>query len=94
MVVWTVETWRIKNGREGHFLEYCRDLAPDVLTLYRDLDAEGLFWSPTRWDSREALEDWWDSSRYATALKNVADDVIEHETHVMTAVEGLLPAAR
>lgn len=76
-----------QSGREDHFLEYCRDLVPDDLTLFRDLDVEGLFWSPTRWESREELEDWWDDTRYATALENMADDVIEPQTHVTSAVD-------
>lgn len=90
-MVWTVETWRVEEGRESHFLEHCGDLVPNELTLYRDLESRGLFWSPTRWDSREALEAWRAGSRYASALEALREDVIEHQTHIMGAVEGFLP---
>lgn len=82
-----METWRVKEGREDHFLEHCGDLAPDALTLYRDLESRGLFWCPSRWESREALEAWRAGSSYVTALEAVGEDVIEHQTHVMAAVE-------
>lgn len=91
MVVWTVETWRIQEGREAHFLEHCGGLVPNELTLYRDLESPALFWSPTRWDSREALETWRAGNRYESALEAVGEDVIEHQTHIMAAVEGFLP---
>jgi heme-degrading monooxygenase HmoA len=87
LTIWTVETWRIEEGRESHFLEHCGDLVPGDLILYRDLESPGLFWSPTRWESREGLEAWRAGSRYASCLEAVREDVIEHRTHVMEAVE-------
>ncbi|MGH2573967.1 MAG: antibiotic biosynthesis monooxygenase [Actinomycetota bacterium] len=57
----------------------------------RDLESPGLFWSPTRWDSREALEAWRTGSRYATCLEAVGEDVMEHRTHIMDVVEGFPP---
>jgi deazaflavin-dependent oxidoreductase (nitroreductase family) len=90
-VIWTVETWRVEDGREAHFLEHCGDLAPDELTLFRDLESPGLFWSPTRWESLAALESWRAGSRYASSLDAVRQDVAEHETYVMAAVEGFSP---
>jgi heme-degrading monooxygenase HmoA len=91
LVVWTVETWRVEEGREAHFLEHCGGLVPDELTLYRDLESPGLFWSPTRWESREVLEAWRAGSRYAACLDALREDVIGHQTHVMAAVEGFVP---
>lgn len=91
LTIWTVDTWRIEKGRESHFLEHCGDLVPDDLILYRDLESPGLFWSPTRWDSREALEAWRTGSRYASCLEAVGEDVMEHRTHIMDVVEGFPP---
>lgn len=89
--MWTVETWQVGEGREGHLLEHCGGLTPADLTLFRDLESPGLFWSPTRWESREALEDWRSGNRYASSLEAVREDVVEHQTHLIAAVEGILP---
>ena len=37
MSIWTVDTWRIKAGREEHFLKHCDALSADKLILFRDL---------------------------------------------------------
>jgi heme-degrading monooxygenase HmoA len=91
LVIWTVETWQVGDGREAHFLEHCSGLVPTDLTLFRDLESPGLFWCPTRWERREDLEDWRSGSRYASSLEAVREDVVEHQTHLMAAVEGTLP---
>jgi hypothetical protein len=91
LVIWTVETWLIREGRQAHFLEHCDCLVPGDLTLFRDLETPGLLWSPTRWESREALEAWWADNRYRSCLDALGDDVIEHQTHLMDAVEGFPP---
>lgn len=88
MSVWTVDTWKIKRGREGHFLKHCGALSPDKLVLFRDLDEESLFWSPAKWTSREELEAWRTGSTYKSVLANVEADVSEHVTHVMDEVPG------
>ena len=46
MPVWTVDTWKVKPGREPHFLQNCGALSPAALTLFRDLEKPGFFWSP------------------------------------------------
>jgi heme-degrading monooxygenase HmoA len=91
MALWTVDTWRVAPGNEGHFLEHCVALSPDRLILYRDLDEEGLFWSPAKWESLEALRTWRSSEQYASAIRLLSDDVIDHESHLMTDVPGLPP---
>lgn len=91
MVIWTVETWRIGEGRESHFLQHCGDLVPDDLTLFRDLESPGLFWSPTRWESPQALEAWQAGNHYASCLQALTEDVIEHTIHLMEGVEGFPP---
>ena len=88
MSVWTVDTWKVIPGREGHFLKHCGALSPDKLVLYRDLDEQGLFWSPEKWESREKLEAWRTGSRYKSAIAEVEGDVSEHSTHVMDEVPG------
>jgi hypothetical protein len=89
--IWTVDTWRVAPGREAHFLEHCGKLSPDDLILYRDVNEEGIFWSPAKWASLEALMKWRDSGEYASAVRLVAEDVIDHEIHVMTEVAGFGP---
>ena len=88
MSVWTVDTWRIKPGRDGHFLKLCGALAPSKLVLFRDLDEQGLFWSPEKWESREKLEAWRTASAYKSAVSQIEADVSEHFTHVMDEVPG------
>lgn len=91
MAVWTVDTWRVAPGKEGHFLDHCGALTPDRLILYRDLDEEGLFWSPAKWESLEALRKWRNSEQYTSAIRQVKDDVIDDESHLMTDVPGFPP---
>jgi heme-degrading monooxygenase HmoA len=89
--VWTVDTWRVRPGREPHFLELCRALHPDALILYRDVEEPGLFWSPAKWESHEALKRWRAGARYADTVRSLEDDVLDHQTHVMVDVPGFLP---
>jgi hypothetical protein len=91
MAVWTVDTWRVKPGREGHFLSHCRDMNPDPLILYRDLEEMGLFWSPAKWESLETLRKWRSSNAYGSVVQSLADDVMDHQSHVMIDVPGFLP---
>ena len=91
MSIWTVETWRIHPDRESHFLEHCAGLVPDDLTLFRDLETPGLFWSPTQWETRESPQAWQGGGRYASCIQAISEDVIEHTIHLMEAVEGFLP---
>jgi Antibiotic biosynthesis monooxygenase len=91
--VWTVDTWRVRPGREVHFLDHCRTLNPDPLILYRDTEEPGLFWSPAKWESREALERWWAGPEYLAAIRSLEEDLLDHQTHVMTDVPGFPPHA-
>jgi len=91
MSIWTVDTWRVAPGREAHFLDHCAGLSPDRLILYRDVEEEGLFWSPAKWDSLEALREWRASDPYSSGIRLLRDDIIEHQAHVMTDVPGFVP---
>jgi Antibiotic biosynthesis monooxygenase len=91
VVVWTVDTWRIKPGREEHFIDLCMGLDDRPLTVYRDLDKPSVFWSPAKWESLEALESWRGGQAYANALASLEGDIIDHETHVMEEVPGFTP---
>lgn len=88
MAVWTVDTWRVAPERQDHFLDHCHGLSPARLVLYHDLDDGGLFWSPAKWENLDALRRWRDSEDYAAAVRQLGGDVMEHQTHVMTAVPG------
>jgi len=88
MSVWTVDTWKVRGGREDHFLKHCDALGPNKLVLFRDLDEQGLFWSPEKWESREKLEAWRTGNTYKSALAQIETDVSEHLTHVMEEVPG------
>jgi quinol monooxygenase YgiN len=91
--VWTVDTWRVKPGREAHFLDHCRALTPEPLTLYRDAEEPGLFWSPAKWESRQTLDRWRAGPEYLAAVRSLEVDVLDHQTHVMTDVPGFPPLA-
>ncbi len=91
MPIWTVDTWEVRPGRESHFLQNCRALNPELLTLFRDLEKLGLFWSPAKWESRDTLNEWRTSTRYNIALSIVKDDVLEHVTHLMENVPEFPP---
>ena len=91
MAVWTVDTWRIKPGRESHFLQNCKLLSPGPLVLFRDLDNLALFWSPEKWENREALDAWRSGDAYRSALVILKRDVVDHVTHVMQDVPGFPP---
>jgi hypothetical protein len=93
MAIWTVETWRVAPEREAHFLGRCSGLSPGGLILYRDLEEEGLFWSPAKWEDMEALGRWHATRHYRSVLRELEDDVVEHQIHVMTDVPGFLPQA-
>jgi heme-degrading monooxygenase HmoA len=88
MAVWTVDTWKVKPGREAHFLKHCEGLSPVKLVLFRDLDQQGLFWSPEKWESRESLESWRKGDLFRSAAAQVEEDVSEHSTHLMEEVPG------
>jgi len=91
MPVWTVDTWRVRPGREDHFLAHCQALSPEPLILYRDLEEPGLFWSPAKWESPEGLKQWRATAEYDAALRSLEEDVLEHRTHVMADVPGFPP---
>jgi heme-degrading monooxygenase HmoA len=91
MAVWTVDTWRIRSGRESHFLQNCNALSPKSLVMYRDLDDPNLFWSPAKWGSREALNAWRGGDAYRSALALLKEDVIDHVSHLMQDVPGFSP---
>lgn len=91
MPIWTVDTWRVAPDKESHFLDHCRAMSPDQLILYRDVEDEGLFWSPAKWQSLEALREWRSSDAYTSAMRLLSDDLIDHSRHVMTDVPGYAP---
>ena len=91
MPVWTVDTWRVRPGAESHFLQYCAALSPEPLTLFRDLDKPGVFWSPAKWENRDVLDEWRADDRYSAALSILRDDVLEHLTHVMEDIPEFPP---
>ncbi len=91
MPVWTVDTWRINPARESHFLEHCNALSPEALVLFRDLQVPALFWSPEKWESREALNTWRSGDTYRFALALLKEDTVEHVTHLMSDVPGFPP---
>ncbi len=86
MPIWTVDTWKLKPGREPHFLQNCSALSPVPLTLFRDLEKSGFFWSPAKWESRDTLNEWRTSARYSTALSVVKDDILDQVTHLTEEV--------
>ena len=91
MPVWTVDTWKVRLGRESHFLQNCGGLSPEALTLFRDLEKPGLFWSPAKWESRDELDKWRKGARYNAALFVLTNDVLEHLTHLMEDVPEFPP---
>jgi hypothetical protein len=91
MAVWTVDAWQIKPGTEAHFLGNCGPLSPGRLVLFRDLEKQGLFWSPEKWGSRDALETWRKGSSFRWAAAQVEEDVLRHVTHIMEDVPGFEP---
>ena len=91
--MWTVDTWRVRPGREDHFLSHCRALAPDPLILYRDLEETELYWSPAKWESLDQLKEWRSSAHYGAAARSVEADVSDQQTHVMGDVPGFHPHA-
>ena len=91
MAVWTVDTWRIKTGRESHFLQNCNALSPKSLVLFRDLDSPAVFWSPEKWESRGSLDAWRSGNVYLSATAILKADVLDHVTHVMQDVPGFPP---
>jgi hypothetical protein len=93
MSIWTVDTWRVAAGRQVHFLDHCGGLSPGPLILYRDLEDEGLFWSPAKWESLEALRQWRGSEQYRSTIRLLGEDVLDHRSHVMADVPGFPPQA-
>jgi hypothetical protein len=91
MAVWTVDTWRVTPGKEAHFLDHCGALTPERLILYRDLEEEGLFWSPAKWESLESLARWRGGEQYTSVIRVLNDDITDHRSHLMTDVPGFLP---
>lgn len=89
--VWTVDTWKIKPGRQPHFLRRCGVLSPESLVLFQDLEEQSLFWSPEKWQSRKALDAWRNGGAYRSTLEAVKDDVLEHVTHVMKDLSDFPP---
>ncbi|HEV8420930.1 MAG TPA: antibiotic biosynthesis monooxygenase [Actinomycetota bacterium] len=83
----------MRPEREEHFLDHCGALNPDPLILYRDMEEPGLFWSPAKWESREALMRWRASAEYLAAVASVEEDVLDHRAHVMMDVPGFPPRA-
>lgn len=89
--VWTVDTWKVKPWRESHFLQNCGALSPAVLTLFKDLEKPGFFWSPAKWESQDTLHEWRRSDRYKAAWSVIDQDVLERATHLMASVPGYPP---
>jgi hypothetical protein len=89
--IWTVDTWIVKPEREAHFLRNCGALGPGKMTVYRDVEKVSFFWSPAKWDNRGALDEWRTSDRYNAGLALLADDVLEHKTHLMESVPEFPP---
>jgi heme-degrading monooxygenase HmoA len=89
--IWTVDTWKVKPGRESHFLQHCRTLNPGALTLFRDLEKPVFFWSPAMWECEDRLNEWRTSDRYHAALSVVKADVLEHVTHLMENIPEFPP---
>jgi hypothetical protein len=54
--------------------------------VFRDLEKASFFWSPAKWENRGALDAWRMSGHYNAGLALVADDVLEHKTHLMESV--------
>jgi heme-degrading monooxygenase HmoA len=59
--------------------------------MYRDLDDPNLFWSPAKWESREALDAWRGGDAYRSTLVNLQEDVSDHVTHLMQDVPRFSP---
>ena len=91
MPLWTVDIFKIRPGRELHFLENCRGLARGSLTIFRDLENPQLFWSPAKWESRESLDQWRHGDRYTAVLHALDADIFERSTHLMESVRGFSP---
>jgi hypothetical protein len=91
MAIWTVDTWHLKPGSEAHFLGLCGEMNPSPLVLYRDLEEPGIFWSPAKWESLEALREWRSGEAYDRVVLSLADDIVDHESHIMTEVPEFLP---
>jgi hypothetical protein len=89
--IWTVDTWIVKPEKEAHFLGNCGALSPGRMTVFRDLEKASFFWSPAKWDNRDALDEWRMNSRYSAGLALVAEDVFEHTTHVMESIPEFAP---
>jgi hypothetical protein len=92
MPIWTVDVWTVRPDREPHFLQHCGELSPEQLTLYRDVEKPGVFWSPAKWGSREELDEWRRSEGYVSVVASLSEDVAEHVTHVMEDVPGYPPS--
>lgn len=91
MPIWTVDTWKVKLRKESHFLQNCAALSQEPLTLFRDLEKPGLFWSPAKWESRDKLDEWRKSDHYNAAVSIVKNDVLKHTTHLMEDVPEFPP---
>lgn len=91
MPVWTVDTWKVRPGRESHFLQNCGALSPAALTLFKDLEKPGFFWSPAKWENSDTLNDWRTSANYKAAVSLITDDILEHATHLMESVPEFQP---
>jgi hypothetical protein len=61
------------------------------MTVFRDLEKARFFWSPAKWENRDALDEWRMSSRYNAGLALEAESVLEHKTHLMESVPGSAP---
>lgn len=88
MPIWTVDIFMIRPARESHFLQNCRGLARESLTLFRDLEKRQLFWSPAKWESRESLDEWRHGDTYRSVLHALDADILERAIHLMESVPG------
>lgn len=80
MELWTVDTWRVRQGAERQFLALLREHGGS--RVFRDLDQPRTYWVPRRWESRRQLEDW-----HAKFVDLSAELVEEASSHVMSLVE-------
>ncbi len=82
MELWTVDTWRVRQGAEKDFLALLREHTVGGSRVFRDLDQPRTYWVPRRWESRSQLEDWHkEFGDLSAALVEVAS------MHVMSLIE-------
>jgi hypothetical protein len=82
MELWTVDTWRVRQGAERQFLALLSEHSVGGDSVFRDLDQPRTYWVPRRWESKSQLEEW------HTSFANLSAELVEAvSTHVMSSVE-------